>query len=108
MHDVHRPEVPLMPEQHTHNPRERHDAEATTVSDASRERGLEADKRVPGSARETLEKGATEASAGDDAVDAVKRVGRELDRTFSGEYEAREDEAAAGRAERDAGERRPS
>ena len=32
-------------------------------------------------------------------VDKVKRVGHEVDRTFGGEYEAREDEAAAERAE---------
>jgi hypothetical protein len=108
MHDVHPPEAPLMTEQHRRDHRERHDAEATTVSDTSRDRWLEADKRVPGSARETVEKGATEAAAGEDAADTVKRVGRELDRTFSGEYEAREDEAAARRAERDAGERRPN
>jgi hypothetical protein len=97
-----------MTEQHDRDRPERHDAEATTVSEASRRRGLEADKRVPGSARETLEKSATEAAAGDDVADSVKRVGRELDRTFSGEYEAREDEAAARRAEREAGEHRPS
>lgn len=97
-----------MTEQHKRDHPERHDAEATTVSDASADGDLEADKRVPSSAFETLEKGAREASAGDGAADAVRRVGRELDRTFSGEYEAREDEAAARRAERDTGERRPS
>jgi hypothetical protein len=74
---------------------ERHEAEATTVSSASKDRHLEANKRVPGSARETVEKAAAEAAAGEDVFDAVKHVGRELDRTFSGEYEAREDEAAA-------------
>ncbi len=82
-----------------HEHRERHDAEATTVSDASQERDLEADTRVPGGPRETLEKAATEAGAGEGVVDKVKRVGQEVDRTFGGEYEAREDEAAARRAE---------
>ena len=88
---------------HDHEHRERHDAEATTVSDASQDTDLEADKRVPEGARETLEKASTEAGAGDGLVDKVKRVGHEVDRTFSGEYEAREDEAAAERAEKDAG-----
>lgn len=83
-----------MTEQH-----ERHDAEATTVSDASKDRELEADQRVPGGARETVAKTAAEAGAGDGPIDALKRVGREVDRTFSGEYEAREDEAQAKKAE---------
>ena len=58
---------------------------------------------MPEGARETLEKAAAEASAGDGLVDKVKRVGQEVDRTFSGEYEAREDEAEARRAEDSAG-----
>jgi hypothetical protein len=84
---------------HEHEYRERHDAEATTVSDGSQQHDLEADKRVPEGPRETLEKAATEAGAGEGLVDKVKRAGQEVDRTFSGEYEAREDEAAARRAE---------
>ncbi len=87
----------------TDHHRERHDADATTVSGASKDQDLEADKRVPESTRETLEKAAAEAKAADGVVDAVKRVGREVDRTFGGEYEAREDEAAARRAEDGAG-----
>jgi hypothetical protein len=90
-----------MSDDQEHEHRERRDADATTVSETSQDRDLEADKRVPGSARETAAKAATEAAAGDGAVDSVKRVGRELDRTFGGEYEAREDEAAARRTEDD-------
>lgn len=85
-----------------HTDRERRDATATTLSDASQDRSLEADPRVPEGARENLEKAATEAGAGEGVVDAVKRFGREVDRTVAGEYEAREDEAAARRAEDDA------
>ncbi|MBJ7608984.1 MAG: hypothetical protein JF887_06090 [Candidatus Dormibacteraeota bacterium] len=84
-----------MTEEATGEQRERHDAEATTVSDASQDRSQEADQRVPEGARETLEKSVTEAGEGSGVVDAVKRVGREVDRTFGGEYEAREDTAAA-------------
>jgi hypothetical protein len=83
----------------TDEPRERDDAEATTVSDASKERDLEADPRTPGGPRETLEKGVDEAKEGEGVMDAVKRVGREVDRTFGGEYEAREDQAAAPKTE---------
>ena len=86
-----------------HEHGERHDAEATTVSDASQDTSREADHRVPEGARETLEKAATEAAAGDGLVDKVKRAGEEVDRTFGGEYEAREDKAAAERAEEGAG-----
>ncbi len=85
-----------------HEHRERHDAEATTLSDAAQESGREADERVPEGPRETLEKTATEAGAGDGVIDKLKRVGEEVDRTFGGEYEAREDRAAARRAEQDA------
>ena len=94
-----------MSDEHDHpgEHRERHGADATTVSEGSKEPDLEADKRVPQGARETLEKAATEAGAGEGLVDKVKRVGQEVDRTFSGEYEAREDEAAARRAEDGAG-----
>ncbi|MDQ6855517.1 MAG: hypothetical protein M3Z57_00405 [Candidatus Dormibacteraeota bacterium] len=94
-------EVQSMSDDHEH--RERHDAEATTASEASQDSQLEADKRVPEGAREAVEKAATEAGGGDGVVDAVKRVGREVDRTFGGEYEAREDEAAAKRTEEGAG-----
>lgn len=80
----------------------RHDADARTVTEASRDRALEADPRVPEGSHENVEKLVTEGAAGDDVVDAVKRVGREIDRTFGGEYEAREDEAAARRAEDEA------
>lgn len=79
--------------------RERHDAEATTMSEASQDRDMEADERVPESPGETASKAAGEAAEGDGIIDAVKRVGREVDRTFGGEYEAREDEAAAPRSE---------
>ncbi len=88
-----------MSDDHEHEHRERHDAEATTVSGASQDAALESDKRVPEGARESLEKTVNEAGAGDGVVDKVKRVGQEVDRTFSGEYEAREDEAAARMAE---------
>ncbi len=93
-------EVPSMSE---HEHRERHDADATTLSDASKDRDLEADRRVPEGARENLEKAAAEAGAGDGVVDKLKRVGHEVDRTFAGEYEAREDEAAARHVEDDQG-----
>ncbi len=86
-----------------HEHRERSDAEATTLSGSSKDTSREADQRVPEGARETVEKAATEAGAGDGLVDKVKRVGEEVDRTFGGEYEAREDEAAAERAEKGAG-----
>ena len=73
------------------------------MSGTSQDRNLEADKRVPEGARESVEKAVTEAGAGDGVIDKVKRVGQEVDRTFGGEYEAREDEAAAKRAEGGAG-----
>lgn len=76
-------------------PREHDEAEATTASGASQDSTLEADPRVPGGPRENVAKAAGEASEGEGVVDSAKRVGRELDRTFGGEYEAREDEAAA-------------
>jgi hypothetical protein len=79
--------------------RERRDAEATTVSEASQDPDLELDTRVPGGPGETAAKAAAEAAEGDGVIDAMKRVGREVDRTFGGEYEAREDEAAAPRSE---------
>ncbi len=73
---------------------ERSDHEATTLSEASKDRDLEAGDEVPVGPKETIAKTATEAGAGDGVVDTVKRVGREVDRTFGGEYEAREEEAA--------------
>lgn len=88
-------EAPAMSDQQRAEQTERHDATATTVSEASQDAAREADDRVPEGARETLEKTAAEAAAGEGIGDAVKRVGREVDRTFSGEYEAREDRAAA-------------
>jgi hypothetical protein len=100
--EIQRKEVRSMTD-HEHEHHERHDAEATTVSEGSQEHDLEADKRVPEGPRETLAKTAAEVGAGDGLVDKVKRAGQEVDRTFSGEYEAREDEAAARRAEEGTG-----
>jgi hypothetical protein len=87
-----------MTDEHPHGAGE-HDVDATTVSGASKDHDLEADQRTPTGPRETLEKAATEAGAGDGVVDSAKRVGRELDRTFGGEYEAREDQEATREAE---------
>jgi hypothetical protein len=78
---------------------ERSDADATTLSETSKDRDLEADHSIPEGPRETLEKAAHEADAGEGATDTAKRLGRELDRAVGGEYEAREDEAAAPREE---------
>ena len=97
--DFHHTEVPLMADQQSGEQNERHDASATTVSEASQDSAEEADDRVPQGARETLEKTVTEAGAADGVTGAVKRVAQEVDRTFSGEYEAREDQAAAQKAE---------
>ncbi len=99
MSEIQRREVLSMSD-HANEHRERHDAEATTLSGASQDG--ESDKRVPEGARETVEKAASEGGEGDGVVDAVKRVGREVDRSFSGEYEAREDQAAAKRADENA------
>lgn len=76
---------------------------ATTVSPASQDREQEADPRIPGGSRENLEKLVDETAAGDGVVDSVKRAAHELDRTFGGEYERREDEQALERA-REAGD----
>lgn len=85
-------------------PRElRDEPTATTVSPASQDREQEADPRVPGGSRENLEKLVDETAVGDGVIDSVKRAAHELDRTFGGEYERREDEQALKRA-REAGE----
>jgi len=52
---------------------------------------------------ESAENAATEAAEGDRVIADIKRIGREVDRTFRGEYEAREDEAGAPRAEEGTG-----
>jgi hypothetical protein len=82
--------------------RERRDAEATTVSEASQGPDLEVQSGARGSG-ETAENAATEAAEGDRVIAGIKRIGREVDRTFRGEYEAREDEAGAPRAEEGTG-----
>ena len=82
-------------QQRSHTTRE---ADATTVAGTSQDPDLEADPRIPEGARENVEKAMSEAAAGEGVVDTVKRVGREVDRTFGGEYEAREDRAAADQA----------
>ena len=78
----------------------RHDADAATVSEESKN---EDDPRVPQTTRETVRKAGDEAGGAEGPIDAVKRAAREVDRTFSGEYEAREDRAQAERAEDEAG-----
>lgn len=78
-------------------------ARATTASRKSQVPSAEADRRVPESTHENVEKLVNEAAAGDGVVDAVRRAGRELDRTFGGEYEARQDRAARPKARRSSG-----
>ncbi len=69
-------------------------AKAVTATKTSQGPDLEPDKRVPEGRGENLQTIVTEAAAGDGVVEGLQRAGRELDRTFGGEYEAREDNAA--------------
>ena len=101
--NAHREEVLAMTDETEHTARE---PEARTLAESSKQRDLEADSDVPQTPGENLEKATHEAAAGEGPVDAARRVGRELDRTVGGEYEAREDAAAAEAAERAASERR--
>lgn len=88
-------EVMSMAEQERPEQPERTEAEAHTLLESSQDEGLEADKRVPEGWLEMGDKHLQEAAAAEGPLDAVKRVTRELDRSVSGEYEAREDEGAA-------------